>query len=102
MAARRNTEEPSEIQKLVDEINTRESNPKNYKMMRAEELSEEFRDIMRFEQESFKKIERFERIEKNTDLANYARMICKNTTEREIAQIQEIYLNRIDREFLNQ
>ena len=32
--------------------------------MKAEELSKEFRDIMKFEQESFKKIERFEKIER--------------------------------------
>ncbi len=92
---------PSEIQRLVDEINFRESNPKNYNMMKAEELSKEFREIMKFEQDSFKKIERFEKIERNTDLAQYAKMICKNITGREIAQIQEIYLNKIDDEFLN-
>ena len=93
--------EPSEIQKLVDEINFRESNPKNYKRMKSEELSKEFREIMKFEQEAFKKIERFEKIERNTDLAQYAKMICKNTTGREIAQIQEIYLKKIDEEFLS-
>jgi len=94
-------QESSEIQKLVDEINLRESNPKNYKKMKAEELSRELREIMKFEQESFKKIERFEKIERDTDLAQYAKMICKNTTGREIAQLQEIYLKKIDEEFLN-
>lgn len=93
--------ETSEIQKLVDEINFRESNPKNYKKMKAEELSKEFRDIMKFEQESFKKIERFEKIEKDADLAQYAKMICKNTTGREIAQLQDVYLEKIDEEFLS-
>jgi hypothetical protein len=94
-------QESSEIQKLVDEINFRESNPKNYKRMKAEELSKEFREIMKFEQEAFKKIERFEKIERKADLAQYAKMICKNTTGREIAQLQEIYLKKIDEEFLN-
>ena len=94
-------QESSEIQKLVDEINLRETNPKNYKKMKAEELSREFREIMKFEQESFKKIERFEKIEKDADLAQYAKMICKNTTGREIARLQEIYLKKIDEEFLN-
>jgi hypothetical protein len=93
--------EPSEIQKLVDEINFRESNPKNYKRMNAEELSKELRDMMKFEQELFKKIERFEKIERNADLAQYAKMICKNNTGREIARLQEIYLKKIDEEFLN-
>ena len=95
-------QESSEIQKLVDEINFRESNPKNYKRMKAVELSKEFREIMKFEQEAFKKIERFEKIERNADLAQYAKMICKNTTGREISQLQEIYLKKIDEEFLNQ
>ncbi|QMU55395.1 MAG: hypothetical protein GKS07_11140 [Nitrosopumilus sp.] len=94
-------QESSEIQKLVDEINFRESNPKNYKTMKAEELSKEFREIMKFEQEAFKKIERFEKIERNADLVQYAKMICKNTMGREIAQLQEIYLKKIDDEFLN-
>lgn len=94
-------QESSEIQKLVDEINFRESNPKNYKRMKAVELSKEFREIMKFEQEAFKKIERFEKIERNADLAQYAKMICKNTTGREISQLQEIYLKKIDEEFLN-
>ena len=92
---------PNEIQKIIDEINFRESNPKNYNRMKAQELSKEFREIMKFEQDSFKKIERFEKIERNTDLAQYAKMICKNTVGREIAQIQEIYLKKIDDEFLN-
>jgi hypothetical protein len=93
--------ELSEIQKLVDEINFRESNPKDHKRMKADELSNEFREIMRFEQEAFKKIERFEKIERNADLAQYAKMICRNTIGREIAQIQEIYLKKIDEEFLS-
>ena len=92
---------PNEIQKIIDEINFRESNPKNYNRMKAQELSKEFREIMKFEQDSFKKIERFEKIERNTDLTQYAKMICKNTIGREIAQIQEIYLKKIDDEFLN-
>jgi len=69
--------------------------------MKAEEISREFKDIMRFEQESFKKIEEFEKTQKNLDLTQYAKMICKNTTGREIAHIQEIYLKKIDEEFLN-
>jgi hypothetical protein len=28
-------------------------------------------------------------------------MLCKNTTEREITQIQEIYLEKIDKEYLS-
>jgi hypothetical protein len=94
-------EKPDEVQKLIDEINFRKSNPKNYEEMKAGELSKELREIMKFEQESFKKIEEFAKTQKNLDLIQYAKMICKNTTEREIAHIQEIYLKKIDEEFLS-
>jgi len=90
-----------EIQKLIDEISFRKSNAKNYEVMKAEDISKEFKEIMRFEQESFKKIEEFERTCKNQDFVEYAKMICRNTTGREIAQMQEIYLKKIDEEYLN-
>ena len=69
--------------------------------MKAEEISKELREIMKFEQESFKKIEEFEKTQKNPDLIQYAKMISRNTTGREIAQLQEIYLKKIDEEYLN-
>jgi len=94
-------EESDEILKLIDEINIRKSNSRDYKKMKAEEISREFKDIMKFEQESFKKIEEFEKTQKNLDLIQYAKMICKNTTNREIAHMQEIYLKKIDEEFLS-
>ena len=92
-------EESDEILKLIDEINMRKINPKDYAKMKAEEISIEFKKIMKFEQESFKKIDEFENTSKNKDLIQYAKMICKNTTGREIAHIQEIYLKKIDEEF---
>ena len=94
-------EKPDEVQKLIDEINFRKSNPKNYEEMKAEELSKELREIMKFEQESFKKIEEFEKTQKNQDSVQYAKMISSNTTGREIIQLQEVYLRKIDEEFLN-
>ena len=94
-------EKPNEVQKLIDDINFRKSNPKNYEEMKAKELSKELREIMKFEQESFKKIEEFEKTQKNQDLVQYAKMISSNTTGREIAQLQEVYLRKIDEEFLN-
>ncbi|MDH3696492.1 MAG: hypothetical protein OEQ15_04160 [Nitrosopumilus sp.] len=94
-------EESDEILKLIDEINIRKSNSRDYKKMKAEEISREFKDIIKFEQESFKKIEEFEKTQKNLDLIQYAKMICKNTIDREIAHIQEIYLKKIDEEFLS-
>jgi hypothetical protein len=89
------------IQKLIDEISFRKSNSRDYEKMSIEKISSELKDVMKFEQDSFKKIEEFEKIENNQDLIKYAKMICKNTIQREITQIQEIYLKKIDREYLN-
>ena len=94
-------QESDEVQKLIDEISFRKSNSEDYEKMSIEEISRELRDIMKFEQESFKKIEEFEKIQSNQDLVKYAKMICKNTAQREITQIQEVYLKKIDREYLN-
>ena len=94
-------EKPDEIEKLIDEISFIKSNSKKYEKMKAEEISKKLREIMQFEQESLKKIEEFEKTENNPDLIQYAKMICKNTTAREISQLQEIYLKKIDQEFLN-
>lgn len=93
--------ELDEIQKLIDEVNFRKSNSKNFEKMNAIEISKEFKKIMEFEQESFKKIEEFEKTQKNVDLIKYAKMICRNTIGREISQIQGIYLRKIDEEYLN-
>lgn len=90
-----------EITKLIDEISFRKSNSKDYENMKVEEISNELKKVMKFEQESFKKIEEFEKTQKNSDLSEYAKMICKNVTQREISKIQEIYLRKIDKEYLN-
>jgi len=93
--------ESDEIQKLIDEISFRKSNSKDFENMKADEISKELREIMKFEQESFKKIEEFEKTQKNSDLIQYAKMISRNTTGREIAALQETYLKKIDKEYLN-
>ena len=94
-------EESDEIQKLIDAISFRKSNSKNYEKMKAVEISKELREIMKFEQESYKKIEEFGKTHKNQDLVEYAKMISKNTTGREISQLQETYLKKIDEEYLS-
>lgn len=93
--------ESDEIQKLIDDISFRKSDSKDYQNMKIEEISAELKKVIKFEQESIKKIEEFEKTQDNSDLADYAKMICRNTTQREIAQIQEVYLEKIDEEFLN-
>ncbi len=93
--------ESDEMERLIDDISFRKSNSKNYETMKIEEISKELKDIMKFEQESFKKIELFEKTQKDLELIKYLKMICRNTTEREITKIQEIYLQKIDEEYLN-
>lgn len=94
-------DESDEVQKLIDDISFRKSNSKDYKKMKIEEISKELREVMTFEQESFKKIEEFEKTQNNPDLIKYAKILCKNTTQREITQIQEIYLKKIDKDYLS-
>jgi len=93
-------EESDEIEKLINEITFRKSNSKDYQNMKAEEISKEFKEIMRYEQESFKRIEKFEETQQNTELIEYAKILCSNTVAREISNIQEIYLKKIDEEYL--
>ena len=92
-------DEPDEIQKLIDEISFRKTDSKDYKNMGIEEISKELRNIMEFERESFKKIEEFGKTQDNQDLIQYAKMICKNTTQREITHIQEVYLEKIEKKY---
>jgi len=93
-------EEIEEIQNFIDMINTRDSNSKEYQKMKIEELSAEIREAIKFQQESFQRIEEFEAKGGQQDLTKYAKIICKNTTEREILKIQEVYLKKIEKEYL--
>ena len=94
-------EESDEIEGLINEITFRKSDSKDYQNMKAEEISKEFKEIMRYEQESFKRIEKFEETQQNAELIEYAKILCSNTIAREISKIQEIYLKKIDEEYLN-
>lgn len=89
-----------EIQDLVDQINTRDFGLKEYQKMKIKELSAELRDAMKFQQESFQRMELLEEKGIQKDLIKYARVICKNTIEREITKIQEAYLEKIKSEYL--
>jgi hypothetical protein len=88
-----------EIRKLIEELNLRVS--RDYQKMNAIQLSGELREVMEFERQTFQKIEELEVKGTEKDLTTYAKMVCKNTTEREIAEIQEVYLKKIDEEYLN-
>lgn len=88
-----------DVRKLIDEANQRER--KDYQKMDIEELSRELRGVMEFERVIFQKIEDMEKKGTEQDLLNYAKMVIKNTTGREISEIQEIYLKKIDNEYLS-
>ena len=91
--------EDKKIQNLIEDINLLES--KNYQKMDIKQLSQELRKTMRYETEIFEKIDYLEKNGTGKDLANYARIVAKNTTGRQISEIQEIYLKKIDKEFLD-
>ena len=92
-------EEMDQIQEIIDEASQRKA--KDYQKMEIEEISKELRESMQFEQKSFQKIEGLEKKGINPELARYAKMICRNIAEREISEIQEIYLTKIDKKYLN-
>ena len=87
------------IKKLIEEINLRK--PKKYQQMKIEEISKELHYVMKFERDTIKKINLFEKDHQDIDLIKYARIICRNTVERETALIQETYLKKIDSKYLN-
>ncbi len=90
----------NEIEKIIDEISFIKTKSKNYEDMEVEEISNELRMIMEFEQKAVKKIEEFEQKSKDKDFVEYLKMISKNTIQREISKIQEIYLHKIDEKYL--
>jgi hypothetical protein len=87
-----------DVRKLIEDLNLRV--PKDYQKMDVKKLSGELREVMNFEQQTFQKIEEFEKDGIEQDLIIYAKMIVKNTTGQEISKIQEIYLKKIDSEYL--
>ena len=90
--------EIEQIQQIIDEINQITS--KNYHEMDIDELGSELRNIMEFEQKIFQKIENLGRKEINLEWIKYIKMICRNTTQRKISEIQEKYLKKIDEKYL--
>ncbi|MGD8299961.1 MAG: hypothetical protein PVG43_01585 [Nitrosopumilaceae archaeon] len=88
-----------DVRKLIDEANQRER--KDYQKMGIEELSGELRGVMEVERVIFEKIESMEKKGTEQDLLNYAKIVIKNTIGREISEIQEVYLKKIDNEYLS-
>ena len=93
-------EEIDEIKELINKINMRDFNSKDYQKMKIEELSASLREVIKFQQDIFQSIDEFEKTGIQPDLLKYAKMICNNTTDREILKIQEVYFNKIEEEYL--
>ena len=93
-------EEIDEIKELINKINLRDLNSRDYQKIKIEELSANIREAMKFQQDIIQRIEEFEIKGLQPDLTKYAKMVCKNTTEREILKIQEVYLKKIENEYL--
>ena len=88
-----------EVRKLIEELHLRV--PKDFQKMDTNQLSKDLRSVMEFERQIFERIENLDKNGTEQDLIKYAKMICKNIIEKEIADIQEIYLKKIDSEYLN-
>ena len=69
--------------------------------MKIEEISKELHSVMEFEQKVLEKINLCENGHQEPDLIKYARIICRSTIERETKLIQQIYLKKIDSQYLN-
>ena len=93
-------EDVEEIQELIEKINSRDYKSKEYQEMKIEELSTELRDTMKFQQESYQRIEELKEKGVKEDLIKYAKTICGNSVEREIIKIQDVYLEKIENEYL--
>ena len=88
-----------EIRNLIQEMNLRDT--KDYQKLNIEQLSDVLRETMEFERQTLQRIEEFEKNRVEQDLANYAKMICKNTVGREISKIQKFYFKKIDKQYLS-
>ncbi|EPA06427.1 hypothetical protein [Candidatus Nitrosarchaeum limnium] len=93
-------EDLEEIQELIEKINNRDYKSKEYQVMKIEELSAELRDAMKFQQESYQRIEELKEKGVKEDLIKYAKTICGNSVEREIIKIQDVYLEKIEDEYI--
>ena len=88
-----------EVRKLIQEINLRVT--KDDQKLNIEQLSEMLRETMEFKRQTMQRIEEFEKNGLEKDLVNYAKMICKNTSGREILEIQKFYFKKIDKQYLS-
>jgi len=93
-------EEIDEIKELINKINMRDLNSTDYQKMKIEELSANLREAMKFQQDTIQSIEEYEMKGLQSDLTKYAKMICNHSIEREILKIQDVYLKKIETEYL--
>lgn len=89
-----------DVKDLIQEANSRHLYSKQYENMTIEQISQELRRALKFEQETIKKIEEFEKNGVQQDILKYAKLVCGNTIQREISEIQEIYFEKLDKNYL--
>jgi len=89
------------VKELIEEANSRNPSAKEYDKMTIEQLSQELRNALKFEQETIRKIEEFKKNGMQEDLIKYVKVVCGNTTQREISAIQEVYFEKLDKNYLN-
>lgn len=90
-----------EIQKLIDDINSRVTDVKGYEGMGIEDIGKRLREAMKFEQDTLKKMEEYGETPESDDLLKYAKIIFRNVAGQEIMQIQKIYLEKIREQYIS-
>lgn len=68
-----------------------------YEKMSLEELSAELREVMTNQSHIQETINKFEERGINNDFIEYAKLVCANTSERQIKMIQESYFQKLDK-----
>jgi len=89
-----------EVRKLIDETQTKCIKPQELGLMSIEELSKELHEMIKYEQEIDERLADF-KLQASDDVINYAKMVCKSATQKQILAIQEAYFEKIDKKYLN-
>lgn len=91
-----------EILDLITQTQLRQSDMTKFKTMSIEELSQRLREAITYEQEISEELEKFEKKGASKDVIDYAKFVCKNSTQKQISAIQDAYLKELDRRYLRQ
>lgn len=95
-------EEIEEIRNIISKTQFRYLENNKFETMSIWELSQRLRDAITYEQEINEELEKFEKNGASKDVIQYAKFVCKNSTQKQISAIQEAYLKELDRKYLKQ